>query len=72
MLYLPEAAIDVIKIFTLGAIGFLFAFLLAPILTNFLYKHQLWRKEVRNKALDGGELPVFQKFHSEGETHVPR
>ena len=72
MFYLPEAAIDVIKIFTLGALSFALAFWLTPALTHFLYKHKLWRKEVRTKAIDGKEVPVFQKFHSEGETHIPR
>ena len=72
MLYLPEAAIDVIKIFTVGAVGFIVAFLLTPFLTGFLYKHKLWRKEVRSAAIDGGAVPVFQKFHAEGETHIPR
>lgn len=70
--YLPEAAIDVIKIFTLGAAGFILAFLLTPCLTKFLYKHKLWRKEVRTKSLDGKELFVFKKFHAEGETQTPR
>ncbi len=72
MLYLPEAAIDVIKIFTLGAVSFIVAFLLTPLLTRFLYKYKLWRKEVRQKSLDGKELPIFQKFHSEGEVNIPR
>lgn len=71
-MYLPEAAIDVIKIFTLGAVSFIIAFLLTPILTHFLYKYKLWRKEVRQKAIDGGEVTIFQKFHQEGETNVPR
>ena len=71
-MYLPQAAIDVIKIFTLGAISFIVAFLLTPVLTHFLYKHKLWRKEVRQKAIDGGEVVFFQKFHKEGETKVPR
>ncbi len=71
-MYLPEAAIDVIKIFTLGAVSFIIAFLLTPFLTHFLYKYKLWRKEVRQKAIDGGEVTVFQKFHKEGETNIPR
>jgi len=65
-------AVDVIKIFTLGALAFFLAFLLTPILTHFLYKYKLWKKEVKTKAIDGGALPVFQKFHSEGETKIPR
>jgi len=72
MLYLPEAAIDVIKIFSLGVLSFLIAFLLTPLLTKVLYKHQLWRKEVRTQAIDGKDLTYFQKFHSQGETHIPR
>jgi phospho-N-acetylmuramoyl-pentapeptide-transferase len=71
-MYLPETAIDVIKIFTLGAFSFILAFLLTPLLTHFLYKYRLWRKEVRAKAIDGGEVNTFQKFHAEGETRVPR
>lgn len=68
----PETAIDVIKIFTLGTLSFILAFWLAPILTHFLYKYKLWRKEVRSKAIDGKEVPVFQRFHTEGETRIPR
>jgi len=71
-MYLPEAAIDVIKIFTLGAVSFAVAFWLTPCLTRFLYKHRLWRKEVRTKSVDGKDLSYFQKFHSEGEVKTPR
>jgi len=71
-MYLPEAAIDVIKIFTLGALSFILAFGLTPFLTKFLYKYKLWRKEVRQKSVDGKDLTYFQQFHSEGETKIPR
>src|SRR3989344_4493596 len=63
---------SVIKIALAGTSGFLVAFLFAPSLLSFLVSHKLWRKEVRTKALGGGDLPVFQKFHTEGETSVPR
>jgi phospho-N-acetylmuramoyl-pentapeptide-transferase len=73
MLYItPETAINIIKVFTLGAFGFIFAFWLTPALTHFLYKYKLWRKEVRTKALDGKDLTYFQRFHTEGETRIPR
>lgn len=67
-----ETTIDIIKIFTLGTLSFIIAIWLAPILIHFLYKNKLWRKEVRNKSLDGKDVPIFQKFHTEGETHIPR
>lgn len=63
---------NVIKIAVLGSFGFLFAFLMAPRLIRFLYARQLWRKEVRDKALGGGEVAYFKQFHTEGETHTPR
>jgi phospho-N-acetylmuramoyl-pentapeptide-transferase len=65
-------AIDVIKIFTLGVLAFLIAFLLTPTLINFLYKYKFWKKEAKTKAIDGKVLTIFQKFHSEGETKIPR
>ncbi len=68
----PEAVSSVVKVFSLGTISFLFAFLLTPALTNFLYKNKFWRKEVRDKAIDGGEVTFFKKFHSKGETKIPR
>ena len=71
-MYLLETPIDAIKIFGLGAASFVFAFLLTPFLTKFLYKYKLWRKTVRTHSVDGKELTYFQKFHTEGETHVPR
>lgn len=48
------------------------AFFLTPFLTNLMFKHRLWKKKVRDKSIDGGGLPFFQKFHSEGEVNVPR
>lgn len=72
MFYLPNAAVDVIKIFAMGTLSFLVAFWLTPFLTKFMYKHKLWRKEVRTKAIDGRDLTYFQKFHREGEINIPR
>ncbi|MBZ1356705.1 MAG: hypothetical protein KY054_03035 [Candidatus Nealsonbacteria bacterium] len=66
------STIDVIKVFTLGSFGFLVAFIVTPALSNFLYKHKLWKKRARDKGLDGEDIPVFRKFHSEKEVNVPR
>jgi phospho-N-acetylmuramoyl-pentapeptide-transferase len=68
----PQLIINVLKIFALGAFSFGLAFFLTPILTNFLYKHKLWKKTARAKSIDGKELKVFKKFHQEGEVRVPR
>jgi phospho-N-acetylmuramoyl-pentapeptide-transferase len=67
-----DLSISVIKIATVGTVGFLLAFFLTPALTSFLYTHKLWRKSVRTEALGGGDVPFFKKFHGEGEVKTPR
>jgi len=69
---MDNLTVDVIKVFVLGTLAFFLAFFLTPVLTNFLYKYKFWKKEVKTKAIDGGALPIFQKFHSENETKTPR
>jgi phospho-N-acetylmuramoyl-pentapeptide-transferase len=59
-LYEREYVTDIVKIFSLGAISFLVAFLLTPILTHFLYKYR-FGKHIR----EDGSTPVFSKMHAE-------
>lgn len=68
----PSLTINVIKIFTLGTLGFLTSFLFTPILTHFLYKHKFWKKKVREKAIDGSEIPMYKKFYSKRGFKLPR
>ncbi len=63
---------DVIKILSLGFFSFIVAGFLSQPLILFLYKNKLWRKQARAKAIDGGNVPYFQKFHSEDEIKTPR
>lgn len=63
---------DVIRIFLLCAFSAGVAVLWTPFLTNFLYKHKLWRKTARTKALDGKSAAVFHKLHKEKEVSTPR
>ena len=70
---MPSLTIDIIKIFTLGTLSFLVSFALAPILTHFLYKYKFWKKQVRQKATDGAEMPISQKFYAaQGRYKLPR
>lgn len=63
---------DVIKIFGASAFAFIFALLWTPFLTRYLYKYQLWRKDVRDTSPDGSKTPLFSKLHKDRETAVPR
>jgi len=64
--------IDIIKMFSLAIFASLIAVLLAPILTNFLYKHKMWRKSARTKTITGDDAPVFYSLHKEKEVNTPR
>lgn len=68
----PELTSDVIKIMILAVSASLVAVCSAPILSHFLYKHKLWRKEARTKTITGAEAPVFYQLNKEREVRVPR
>ena len=63
---------NVAKIFILTAVSSAIAVGITPLLTHFLYKYKLWRKEPRDKTITGDEAPVFYGLHKERETKVPR
>jgi len=68
----PAIITNAIKIFTLSALAAAFAVAITPFLSNFLYKHKLWRKEARNKTITGEEATVFHQLHQEREIAAPR
>ncbi|TSC76803.1 MAG: Uncharacterized protein G01um101433_650 [Parcubacteria group bacterium Gr01-1014_33] len=64
--------VNVIKVFGLAVASFILAMALTPLLTHYLYKYRLWRKDVRTRAPDGTGTPLFAKLHKDRETKVPR
>lgn len=69
---LNEAIYNVYKILGLGGFSFFLGIALTPILTHFLYKHKMWRKEARTLAPDGAPTPIFNALHKEREVKAPR
>jgi len=63
---------SVIKILGISAFATAIAILWSPILINFLYKHKLWKKSARTKAMSGEDAVIFNALHQERETKVPR
>lgn len=64
--------INLTKVFGLSAVSFIVAILITPLLTHYLYKYKLWRKEVRTRSPDGSGTPLFAQLHKDRETSVPR
>ncbi len=65
-------ALNILKIFGMAAVSFFVGIALTPILTHFLYKYRVWRKEVRTTAPDGSATPIYAELSKERETKVPR
>jgi phospho-N-acetylmuramoyl-pentapeptide-transferase len=64
--------LNVIKVFSLAAVSSAIAIFWCPLLTNFLYKHKLWKKVARQKAISGEDAVVFNSLHKEKEVGTPR
>ena len=60
------------KVLGLGGLAFFVGIALTPILTHYLYKYKLWRKDARAMAPDGAPTPIFNALHKERETKAPR
>lgn len=69
---MTQLALNVIKILGISAIASGTAILWSKFLIDFLYKHKLWKKEARTKAISGEDAVVFNALHKERETKVPR
>src|SRR3989344_3782149 len=67
-----EAILNIYKILGLSAFSFFLGIGLTPILTHFLYKYKMWRKDARTTAPDGSPTPIFNALHKERETKAPR
>lgn len=70
----PEAELilNVLKVFGLSAVAFFFAISWTPLLSHFLYKYKMWRKQVRIVSPDGGATPIFASLHKDKEVSTPR
>lgn len=64
--------IDIIKVILPSVLAFSVGMILTPFLTNFLYKHKLWKKKAGKTTIDGKVAEVFNKLHLKKETGTPR
>lgn len=64
--------LNVLKVFGLSAFAFFIGIMVTPLLSHYLYKYKMWRKEVRQFAPDGAPTPIFARLHEDRERRVPR
>ncbi|MEI6190818.1 MAG: hypothetical protein WCP24_00435 [bacterium] len=63
---------DIVKIFIPTTIAFIIGIITTPILSNFLYKHKMWKKKSVVVATDGGVATITQQLHNDEEKKTPR
>jgi len=63
---------DIVKIFIPTTVAFIIGIITTPILSNFLYKHKMWKKKSVVVATDGGIATITQQLHNDEEKKTPR
>ncbi|MBI5401015.1 MAG: hypothetical protein HZB12_02795 [Candidatus Yonathbacteria bacterium] len=64
--------LDVVKIFFPVATAFFVGIAITPILTDFLYRHKMWKKTSVKLSMDGREASITSKLHNDEERKTPR
>jgi phospho-N-acetylmuramoyl-pentapeptide-transferase len=54
---------NLIRILTLGFLGFALSMLITPLYTTYAYKHEWWKRQ-RTDAWSGGKATVYAKLHA--------
>lgn len=61
-----------LKIFAPTITAFIIGILITPLITHYLFKYKVWKKQGGKQALDGTTAEVFNELKGEGETKTPR
>src|SRR3989344_6678034 len=64
--------INLFKVFAPLTISFFVGIAITPLLTNYLYKHKLWKKKAGKVDPSGNNTPIFNSLHQEKEVGTPR
>jgi len=62
----------IIKILIPAIVAFIVGILITPILTHYLYKYKVWKKQSGKTALDGKVATEFNRLKGEDELKTPR
>ena len=65
--------INILKVFLPSLLSFIVGIIITPILTNWLYKNEMWKKKAKTvSTIDGEGTPLFNKLHAVREVSTPR
>ena len=53
--------------------AFVIGLTITPVVTHYLYKHEVWKKKAgKGAGYGGGGTPIFDELHKEKDTNTPR
>ncbi len=64
--------LDLVSILLPGFFAFVVGILITPIVTHFMFKHELWKKKSVAKSVDGKKATITAKLHADEKRKVPR
>ncbi|HLP43897.1 MAG TPA: hypothetical protein VK145_01305 [Candidatus Nanoarchaeia archaeon] len=64
--------IDIVKVVGPSVLAFVIGIAMTPPLTNFLYKHKMWKKKSVLKAIDGSSATISASLHNDENKKTPR
>lgn len=69
---LDPVTLNAIAVFLPAIFAFIVGIAVTPIITDFLYRHRMWKQEGGTVAPDGSETPIFNEMHADKEVGTPR
>lgn len=63
---------DIVKVFFPAIMSFVIGILITPIVSNYLYKHEMWKKKAGKVDFQGNATPIFNEIHKDKEVNTPR
>jgi len=64
--------LDVVKIILPAVITFIVGIGITPYISNYLYKHKMWKKKAGKVDTAGSDTPIFNALHKDKEVGTPR
>src|SRR3989344_2649878 len=63
--------IDIVKVFLPAVLAFSVGIGITPIIADYLYKNQVWKKKAGKVALDGSEATIRNQLHKDKDIGTP-
>ncbi len=64
--------IEIIKIILPTTLSFFVGIAITPLITNFLYKHEMWKKKFGKVDITGASTPIYDKLYEKRDVGTPR